>query len=94
MPITIPSTNLHAFGRAIKVDEPDRGTTHYVNDGFGDMLSSMDAIGRVITFGVDALGRTNPRELKKDQRCRIAFQCVNSFRRSTTRPSKHSCTEP
>jgi RHS repeat-associated protein len=50
-----------AFGRVRQLDEPDRGTTHYVNDGFGDVLSSMDANGRVITFGVDALGRTNTR---------------------------------
>jgi YD repeat-containing protein len=50
-----------AYGRVRQLDEPDRGTTHYVNDAFGDMLSSLDANGRMITLGVDALGRTETR---------------------------------
>ncbi|MBK9261599.1 MAG: RHS repeat-associated core domain-containing protein [Polyangiaceae bacterium] len=33
----------------------------FVNDGFGDLLASTDALGRVITFGVDALGRVQTR---------------------------------
>jgi RHS repeat-associated protein len=50
-----------AFGRVRQLDEPDRGTTHYVNSGFGDMLSSTDALGRVATFDLDALGRVETR---------------------------------
>ncbi|MBK9266157.1 MAG: RHS repeat protein [Polyangiaceae bacterium] len=50
-----------AFGRVRQLDEPDRGTTMFVNDGFGDVLASTDALGRVITFGVDALGRVQTR---------------------------------
>ncbi|MBK9261265.1 MAG: RHS repeat-associated core domain-containing protein [Polyangiaceae bacterium] len=33
----------------------------FVNDGFGDVLASTDALGRVIAFGVDALGRVKTR---------------------------------
>jgi YD repeat-containing protein len=54
-----------AFGRVRQLDEPDRGTTHYVNNGFGDVLSSTDALGtrgnvwrgRTRTSG-DAYGQT------------------------------------
>jgi YD repeat-containing protein len=50
-----------AFGRVRQIDEPDRGTTHYVNNGFGDVLSSTDALGRVATWKFDAVGRTTSR---------------------------------
>ncbi|MBK9262014.1 MAG: RHS repeat protein [Polyangiaceae bacterium] len=50
-----------AFARVRQLEEPDRGTTTFVNDGFGDVLASTDALGRVIAFGVDALGRVQTR---------------------------------
>ncbi len=47
-----------AFGRVRQLDEPDRGTALLVHNGFGDLLAMTDALGRVTTFGFDALGRT------------------------------------
>ncbi len=53
-----------AFGRVRQLEEPDRGTTIYVHDGFGDLLRTTDALGRVATFDVDALGRVETRSDK------------------------------
>lgn len=45
-----------AFVRVRQLDEPDRGTTDYVNNGFGDVLLSTDALERVTMWEFDALG--------------------------------------
>jgi len=45
----------------IELDDPDRGTTIQVWNGWGELVSSTDALGRSITFELDALGRTKSR---------------------------------
>ena len=40
-------TTRDALGRVRKLDDPDRGTTVSMYDGFGELLSSTDALGRV-----------------------------------------------
>ena len=54
-------TTLDALGRVRKIQDPDRGSTTQVHDGFGELLSSTDALNRVVTFEPDALGRTKTR---------------------------------
>ena len=51
-------TTRDAFGRVRKLDDPNRGTTTSIHDGFGELMSSTDALGRVVTYQYDALGRT------------------------------------
>jgi YD repeat-containing protein len=36
-----------------QLDDPDRGTTIHVHDGFGELVSTTDALGRVATFDYD-----------------------------------------
>ncbi len=50
-----------AFGRVTQLDEPDRGLTVLKHNAFGDLIESTDALGRVVTFDMDELGRTKSR---------------------------------
>src|SRR5262249_53692278 len=50
-----------ALGRVRQLDDPNRGTTTSTHDGFGELVSSTDALGRMVTFTYDALGRTKSR---------------------------------
>src|SRR5262249_13872327 len=50
-----------AFGRVRQLDDPDRGTTMSTHDGFGELLTTSDALGRTVTFDYDPLGRTRTR---------------------------------
>jgi len=50
-----------AFGRVSQIDDPNRGKTIFVNDGFGDLVLSTDALGRSISWRRDALGRPQKR---------------------------------
>ncbi|WP_437565862.1 RHS repeat-associated core domain-containing protein [Sorangium sp. So ce542] len=50
-----------AFGRVRQLDDPDRGTTVSIHDGFGELVSSTDALGRETTWAYDALGRPRSR---------------------------------
>ncbi|HLM74851.1 MAG TPA: type IV secretion protein Rhs, partial [Polyangiaceae bacterium] len=50
-----------ALGRVKQFDDPDRGTTIQVWNGWGELVSSTDALGRTITFELDELGRTKSR---------------------------------
>ena len=43
------------------IDDPDRGKTALVHDGFGELVTSTDELGRVVTFDVDELGRVKTR---------------------------------
>ncbi|SNS91960.1 YD repeat-containing protein [Actinoplanes regularis] len=44
-------------GRAIEVDDPDRGITTYTYDNAGDVLTTTDARGKKIAFEYDSLRR-------------------------------------
>ncbi|XXY95763.1 RHS repeat-associated core domain-containing protein [Sorangium sp. So ce296] len=57
----ITRTTRDALGRVRQLDHPDRGTTVFTNDGFGELVSSVDALGREATFSYDGLGRTTSR---------------------------------
>jgi len=50
-----------AYGRVRQRDDPDRGTLQLKRDGFGELISESDALGRVATYTYDALGRTETR---------------------------------
>src|SRR5262249_576986 len=54
-------TTRDAFGRVRQLDDPDRGTTQSTHDGFAELMTSTDALGRMVTFEYDALGRTHTR---------------------------------
>ncbi|HLM71735.1 MAG TPA: SpvB/TcaC N-terminal domain-containing protein, partial [Polyangiaceae bacterium] len=55
-----------ALGRVKQIDDPDRGTMIQVWNGWGELQSSTDAIGRESTFVYDGLGRTKSRVDKKN----------------------------
>ncbi|XYI02243.1 hypothetical protein ACMHYB_21685 [Sorangium sp. So ce1128] len=42
----VTRTTRDAFGRVRQLDHPVRGTTVFTNDGFGELISSTDALGR------------------------------------------------
>ena len=47
--------------RIRKLEDPDRGTTLLVHDGFDDLVSSTDALERAVTWEYDAVGRPHTR---------------------------------
>ena len=54
-------TTRDAFGRVVELDDPDRGTTTSIHDGFGELMGSTDALGRVVALDYDPLGRNKSR---------------------------------
>jgi YD repeat-containing protein len=52
-----------AAGREVwrTLEDPDPGTTVTAHDGFGEVVSSTDALGRVVAWEYDGLGRTQSR---------------------------------
>ena len=46
---------------AIRSYYADRGTTLLTHDGFGELISTTDALGRQTIFEYDSLGRTKTR---------------------------------
>ncbi|XYH94299.1 hypothetical protein ACMHYB_41660 [Sorangium sp. So ce1128] len=57
----VTRTTRDASGRVRQLDHPDRGTTVFTNDGFGELVSSTDAFGRVMKIAYDGLGRATSR---------------------------------
>jgi YD repeat-containing protein len=54
---TLTRTTRDAYRRERHLDDPNRGTTTSIHDGFGELMSSTDALGRAVSFQYDALGR-------------------------------------
>jgi YD repeat-containing protein len=50
----ITRTTRDAFGFVRKLDDPDRGSSILVRDGFGELVSSVDALSRKFSFEYDA----------------------------------------
>lgn len=51
-----------AHGRLVETLRPDRGTVAYEHDGFGRIVRTTDALGRVVSSTFDAAGRLERRE--------------------------------
>jgi len=62
---SLTRTTRDALGRVRQLDDPDRGTTIHVHNGYGELVSTTDALGRVATFDYDGLGRTRSRTDKQ-----------------------------
>jgi RHS repeat-associated protein len=63
---SITVTKRDALGRVREFDDPDRGKTFQVWNGWGELLSSKDALGRSSTFERDAGGRMKSRVDKQN----------------------------